>query len=671
MCRTTRRSLLASAGALSGLLAAGVARAAIGSTATGRAAVVNRAPLAGQPFYLLPTGAIRPLGWLTSQLQVQADGLGGHLDEIWPDVGPNSGWLGGTGESWERGPYFLDGLLPLAWQLDDPKLKAKAQAFIDWTLDNPWPNGMIGPRSNDDWWPRMVMLKVLTQYHDLTQDPRVIPVMTAYFHYQLGALPDRPLRDWGRFRWQDELVAVVWLYNQTGDAQLIDLAHLLQQQGYDWQGLFSDFPFKTKVTLGEIGLDPQAGGDVANGLKDRALAVHGVNNAQGLKSSPIWSLVSGKAADRDAIHRQLSELDRYHGLPIGLFSADEHFAGRNPSQGLETCAVVEALYSLELALAITGDAGIGDRIERIAYNALPGALSEDMWSHQYDQQPNQIRCAHAPGPWTTNGPEANLFGLEPHFGCCTANFHQGWPKLTNSLWMATQDDGLAAMLYAPSEVTTQVRGVGVRATQVTDYPFRDRVSLTISPQTPVRFPLTLRRPGWATAVQVSLNGHAVTSVTRDGYITIDRQWRAGDRVDVAFATTTRLAEGFDDSVTVEHGALLYVLAIGEDWRKLRDHGEGSADWEVWPTTAWNYGLTDKTVFHRTETAVGRVPFSTLNPPVTITVPAHSVAEWRTTDAFAPPPPRGVSALGKTQSVRLIPYGAAKLRITAFPQLRQA
>jgi hypothetical protein len=104
--------------------------------------------------------------------------MGGHLDEFWPDVGPNSGWLGGTGESWERGPYFIDGLLPLAWLLDDDVLKAKAMRFLDWTLTHQSPDGMIGPPTNNDWWPRMVMLKVLMQYHEATSDPRVLHVMT-------------------------------------------------------------------------------------------------------------------------------------------------------------------------------------------------------------------------------------------------------------------------------------------------------------------------------------------------------------------------------------------------------------------------------------------------------------------------------------------------------------
>ena len=184
------------------------------------------APAAFQPLTL---GQIRPAGWLLRQMRIQADGMGGHLDEFWPDVGSNSGWLGGTGESWERGPYFLDGLVPLAWQLDDPVLKAKAMRFIDWTLNHQQPSGMIGPASNSDWWPRMVMVKALAQYQEATGDPRVIPVLTRYFHYQLSAMPQAPLQEWGKYRWQDEVYVVQWLYSQTDDSKLLELAQLLKR----------------------------------------------------------------------------------------------------------------------------------------------------------------------------------------------------------------------------------------------------------------------------------------------------------------------------------------------------------------------------------------------------------------------------------------------------------
>ncbi|MFL6451106.1 MAG: hypothetical protein ACJ746_26020 [Bryobacteraceae bacterium] len=159
-----------------------------------RAAIPNRAPLNQNTFNLLPLGAIEPRGWLHQQLEIQAQGLTGHLDEFWKDVGSNSGWLGGIGESWERGPYYLDGLLPLAYQLGDKRLIDKAKRWVDWTLDHQRADSQIGPVANEDWWPRMLMLKVLTQYQEATGDPRVVPLMTKYFKYELKALAERPLR---------------------------------------------------------------------------------------------------------------------------------------------------------------------------------------------------------------------------------------------------------------------------------------------------------------------------------------------------------------------------------------------------------------------------------------------------------------------------------------------
>ena len=64
-----------------------------------------------------------------------------------------------------------------------------------------------------------------------------------------------------------------------------------------------------------------------------------------------------------------------------------------------------------------------------------------MWSHQYDQQVNQVQCTiNQEHGWSTNGPESNLFGLEPNYGCCTSNMHQGWPKFVSHLWLRTAED---------------------------------------------------------------------------------------------------------------------------------------------------------------------------------------------------------------------------------------
>ena len=138
--------------------------------------VANRAPLAEKTYMALPLGDIQADGWLAEQLNRMRTGLTGHLDEIYtPVCGPRNCWLGGDGDAWERGPYWIDGLLPLAYILDDEALKQKVKPWIEWTLASQQESGQFGPvtdrspeaglqRSNaQDWWPRMVMLKIIIQ----------------------------------------------------------------------------------------------------------------------------------------------------------------------------------------------------------------------------------------------------------------------------------------------------------------------------------------------------------------------------------------------------------------------------------------------------------------------------------------------------------------------------
>ena len=633
--------------------------------------VKDRAPLASSAFHSLPLGSIRPRGWLKGQLEIQASGLSGHLDETWADVGPNSGWLGGTGESWERGPYFLDGLLPLAYLLDDSRLKAKAQRYIDWTLSHQAPDGMIGPATNNDWWPRMVMLKVLAQYHEATNDARVIPVMDAYFKHQLAELPARPLRDWGKFRWQDNLLSVVWLYNRTGSAYLLDLAHLLRKQGYDWMAQYADFKYTQRITADFLKLSE------GNGLKDLSLATHGVNNGQAVKTGPVWSLVSGSEADRSAVLKMIAELNKYHGMPNGMFSCDEHLAGLDPSQGSELCTVVEYMFSLERSLAIVGDPSLGDRLEQLAFNALPGTLTDDMWAHQYNQEPNQVECSLHHKPWTTDGPESNLYGLEPNFGCCTANFHQGWPKFASSLFMLSgaadtdAHDGLVAAVYAPCEVHTVLRGTPVHVIAETNYPFHGTVRMTINPASPLSFPFQLRIPAWAEGATIEVNGQLQPNPMAGAFARIERAWRAGDRVEIVLPMVPRVSRWFHDSIAVERGPLVFSYGIGESWVKLRDRGM-TADWQVFPNTAWNYALNvdaaspEKSITV-SEAEVGPAPFSRHSAPVQLSVKARKLVPWRAEDGAANPVPQSpVVGDQPEETIKLIPYAAAKLRITAFP-----
>jgi DUF1680 family protein len=676
--RPTRRKLLQQAAVAflsSTPLASGLAFGQAKVDPSGNSATAttkNRAPLTPNAFDLLPLGAIQPRGWLQSQLRIQAEGLTGHLDEIWPDVGPNSGWLGGTGETFERGPYYLDGLVPLSHLLNDSSLKKKAQRFIDWTLSSQRENGNFGPhdkgvpgkQSEDDWWPRMVMLKALTQYQEATGDARVIPFLERYFDHQLTTLPTSPLVSWGKFRWQDNALSVIWLYNRNGDKKLLGLIELLHSQGHDWQAQFANFDTTVPVTRDMIK-------SKGPGKEEFSLSTHGVNNGQALKAAPIWYLVSGSSADRAALSHQLAQIDRYHGLPNGMFSCDEHFAGRNPSQGSELCTVVEAMFSLEQSMAALGDASLGDRLERIAFNALPGTLTDDMWAHQYNQQANQIECGHIT-PWFTDGPESNLFGLEPNFGCCTANYHQGWPKFASSLWMASRDGGVAAAAYAPCEINTVLGSTRVSIAVATDYPFREHIHITVSPATPASFPLYLRIPAWANHATIKVNGKEQPPPELGSFARIERQWKTNDVVELRFPMRPSLTRWFNDSVAITRGPLVFSLPIDTKWVKFREHGP-TADWEIYPQSEWNFGLAvdEKTVslLKVEESPLGARPFAQQSAPVRISVPARKVAAWQATKGVADPvPPSPAPTSEKLTQIWLIPYAAAKLRVTAFPQV---
>ncbi|MCC7352763.1 MAG: glycoside hydrolase family 127 protein [Anaerolineae bacterium] len=628
--------------------------------------VPNRAPLLPLAFSFLPLGAVKPRGWLRNQLQIQANGLSGHLDEFWPDLGPNNGWLGGSGEAWERGPYFLDGLVPLAYLLDDRRLMAKAQKWLDWVLDHQHENGWLGPIRDMrrpyyqpyDKWPASVMLKALTQYQEATGDPRVIPAMTRCFAFVRDTLDEYPLYSWAIYRWADLVLSVFWLYNRTGDAWLLDLARRIQQQGYNWAGHFSHFRY------------------LGRQMEGYDLRSHVVNNAMGIKTPGVWFQLSRAEEDRQSVYEALANLDRYHGQVTGVFGGDEHLAGPDPSQGTELCAVVEYLFSLENLISILGDPAMADRLERIAYNALPATFSPDMWAHQYDQQVNQVLCTLAKRNWTTNGDESNLFGLEPGYGCCTSNMHQGWPKFASSLWMATPEGGLAAIAYAPSEVkVTAHSGRQMTIIEETDYPFGEVVRFTVQAAESVAFPLTLRAPSWCDEATVRFADGTTRPLPAGTFQTVERRWQPGETLTLTLPMEVKAQKRYHDAVALARGPLVFSLKIGEEWRYLRGE-KPHADWEVLPTTPWNYGLmVDREHPERSVTVitrpVGEMPFSPEGAPVLLKVKGRHVPGWTLVQNSAGPLPQSpVRSNEPVEQLTLIPYGSSNLRVSEFPEIAE-
>lgn len=613
----------------------------------------NRSPLPETPFVFLPLGCVKPEGWLKRQLRTQADGLSGHLPEFWESLGPDSGWLGGDGESWERGPYYLDGLVPLAFLLQDETLMARAHAWMDWMLNSQDEQGHFGPALLQDWWPFGVALKALTQYQEATGDRRVIPLMERFFASMKEQLPTRRMHTWAIARWADTVLSILWLYRLNADPELLGLAETVMNQGYNWTWHFQDFAHTQKQTR----LFP--------------MRTHVVNNAMGVKAPAVAWQITGWEEHYQGAWTALQMLDTYHGTAAGVFTGDEHYAGKAPVQGTELCSVVEFMFSLENLLQTLGDPAFADRLEMIAFNALPGTFDVDMWAHQYDQQVNQVLCTVAPRQWTNNGGESNIFGLEPNYGCCTANMHQGWPKFAASLWMAAPDDGLAAVAYAPCRVEAKVRGGVQAALDVeTDYPFDETIRVRLFLPGETRFPLSFRIPGWADGAALSVNGEDVPCQPGT-FARVERAWRDGDRVELHLPMRVRAERRWHGSVCLKRGPLVYSLKIGERWEKIGGQ-EPHADYAVYPTSPWNYGLLVDPESPQAEVVrrgVGPKVFGPDLAPVELLVKGRRLPEWTLENNSAGPLPQSpMRSTEPLEDLTLIPYGCAKLRITEFPLL---
>jgi len=636
----------------------------------------NRLPLKQNLLLKLPVGNIRPGGWLGRYLELQKDGLTGNLGEIsaWLSK-KNNAWLSkdGTGDhGWEEVPYWLKGYAHLGYILKDQKITDESKIWLEAAIQSQRPDGYFGPlilRNNKpDLWGNMIMLWCLQSYYEHSGDERVLTLMTNYFRWQ-QKLPDSfLLKDyWEHPRGGDNLLSIFWLYNRTeGNEWLMELADKIHRNTADW----------TKHR------------DLPNW--------HNVNVAQSFREPATYYLKSHDIKHLKATYDNFHFVREVFGqVPGGMFGADENARPgyTDPRQGVETCGMVEQMASNEILLGITGDPFWADHAEEVAFNTYPAAVTADFRALRYITSPNMTVSDsknHAPGI-DNSGPFLMMNPFSSR--CCQHNHSQGWPYYAEHLYMATNDNGVAAVLYAASVADVKVGNKGeVSIKQTSNYPFEEAIAFEINTKHKnIKFPFYLRIPEWANQAEVKVNGKKYNVARGAKYFKIDRQWNSGDKVELILPMAVRVKvwEENKNAVSIMRGPLTYSLKIKEEYveKDSKASAIGDSKWqedadpskwpsyEILPASDWNYGVV-KSELERPENLKvikkdwpkDSFPFEANAVPISITIKAKQLKEWlidrHGLTGVLPLSPLVVDT--EEQVVELIPMGAARLRISAFP-----
>ena len=637
--------------------------------------ISGKAPLQKGHFIKLPVTSVKPGGWLKKQLELQRDGLTGHLGEIsiWLSKKDNA-WLNKEGKGkygWEELPYWLKGYGDIAYMLGDEKMIKETTFWIDAVLNNQRENGDFGPmvlrNGTRDLWTNMPMLWCLQSYYEYAKDPRVIQLMSKYFKWELSLPDNHFLEDyWEKSRGGDNLYSVYWLYNRTGEKWLLDLASKIDRNTADWR------------------------------QKDNLPNWHNVNIAQSFREPATYYLQSHKSADLDATYNDFKLVRTIYGqVPGGMFGADENARKGydDPRQAVEACGMVEQMTSDEMLLRMTGDTYWAENCEDVAFNTFPAAFMPDFRSLRYLTAPNMVVSDsknHSPGI-DNNGPFLMMNPFSSR--CCQHNHAAGWVYYAENSWMATPDNGLAAQLYSESSVTAKVGdGTTVEVSEQTHYPFEENVNFSISTSHAVIFPLYLRIPDWCTDAVVSVNGEKTTIVPQAGaYVKLTRQWESGDKIVVELPMKLKLRTWSKNknSVSVNYGPLTFSLKIKERYvqKDSKETAIGDSKWqenadakkwpsyEIYPASAWNYGIlidsaepAKSFTVKRRDWPADNNPFTNESAPIVIEARGKEIPFW-TIDQYGlcgilPQSP--VVTRSPETALELVPMGGARLRISAFP-----
>ena len=626
-------------------------------------------------FSELPVGSVKARGWIKGWLDRQVQGLTGHPEnlgypydtcmfagEIPPPAVPH-------GENWwpyEQSGYFVDGATRLGLLVEDPAARKIPSANIDYILAHSGP-GKIGEST---WgWPNAVIGRALMAEYCGTANPAAAQVLMNYLRGgRIG--PSR-----------DGFVAeeAFYLYGITGDPRMLAIA----RDCYDRYFIS----------------DPHSFSHVSRIRADAPLREHGVTAAEQLKLLPLTYSYTGDPQALELAELAYKKVVSDSLMPDGGMVSSEQLGTTAFNSLHETCDITDWSWSLGYMVMASGEGGWADIIERATFNALPGVVTKDFKQLQYFSSANQVLCSSTACPRIAMTRMSYRAAHETE--CCSGNVNRAMPNYVARMWMRSEE-GLAAVLYGPSELHTRINGQAITIFEETDYPFRDTVTFTIKLAQPESFCLSLRVPDWCKNSTISVNGGETdTDAAAGNFAVLRREFREGDVIILRLPMRVALEEWFDGKAFVfRRGPLVYSLKIAEERVESRrepdairrvlkgNNVQGFPAVEFFPQSEWRYGVDHalKGNLDRIqvkEAPIPENPFLAETVPIQLRAPLRHLsrwaADWKPLISPSPadlkqspknpdelPSETDVQSASDVEMVPLVPYGATHLRLTTLP-----
>ncbi len=432
-------------------------------------------------FRELPLNRIKADGFIREFLERQRSGLSGNFQAqkypfqscLWEgvidatfrelDYKGNTVPVPGDNRWWpyEQTGYLLDGLLRLGILTDDQKMIDLFRRNVDYLLKHASDGRLAGKCYNyESEWPMGVFFKALNVYLDVFEDKELLDAL----HKHFLAVPVEEFGDGSRNITNIE--GLVNIAQRTGDKSLIEKA----EKAYEL------FNTKTRNDFANMSLTmPML-------EKSDNIVVHGVTLSEEIKLPVILYMATGKKKYLAAAERGWKNVMEIHGQIPGLPCSNEHAFGRDPEAGYEICVISDALYTLGFFIMASGNAAYADQAEKIAYNALPGAVTKDFSALQYFSAPNQVVATPFSNLTSFLYGSAPLRQYRPdHFAaCCPGNIHRAMPNFVSRMFMETSDGVPAAICFGPAELRGEYCGKKYHIIEETEYPFEGSIKFKFS-----------------------------------------------------------------------------------------------------------------------------------------------------------------------------------------------